>query len=120
MCWVMSREWRLPRRTLRPKVSWRRTWRMGMSAAHLFCFLALIRREHGINLAAGAGDDRIQFGLHLAAYSPELVTLLIHDRVDPGLLLRRQAELGGESPAEIAVARGMGPRPVIEIAMMEH
>src|SRR6476646_5468008 len=96
---------RRPRRgTLRPELSRRRTRWPGMPATHFFCLFALVRREHRIELAASAGDDRIHLRLHFASYCSKLVTLPIHDRVDEGLLFRRQAELVGESPAEIAVA----------------
>lgn len=67
--------------------------------------LPLLRCEHGIEPPAGAGDDRVELRLNLPAHRAELAPLLVHDRVDPGLLIRRQPDFPRKAVPELAISR---------------
>ena len=76
-----------------------------MAPAKGCSFFSLVRGEDGIQRPAGAPDDRIHVGLHSAPHGSQLTSLLVHDRIDPLLLLCGQTELTREPVSELAVAR---------------
>jgi hypothetical protein len=97
---------------------WRPRWPR-VPPTNLFRLPPLLRREHRIQLASRAGDDRVQLRLHLSSHRPELSTLVVHDRVDPRLLLRREANFPSESVSESAIPPKVTPWSVFESGV-EH
>jgi hypothetical protein len=97
---------------------WRSRWPR-VPPTNLFRLLPLLRREHRIQLASRAADDRVQLRLHLSSHRPELSTLVVHDRVDPRLLLRREANFPSESVSESAIPPKVTPWSVFESGV-EH
>jgi hypothetical protein len=83
--------------------------------------LPLLRREDGVELVPGPGNDGVQTRLYVASYATHLPHLTIHDRVDPDLLVVGQTEIAGESVAEFVV-RGWRTMPVVtpEVRAAEH
>jgi hypothetical protein len=108
--------WLTARRTIwsRTEISRRRAGRPRMPAANLLSFLSLLRRKHRIQLPTSPADDRIQLGLDLASNGAQLSPLTIHDGIDPGLLLRREADLLGKSIPELPIPRRWPSREVLE------
>jgi hypothetical protein len=89
-------------------------------SANLLRLLSLLRCKHRIELMAGAGNDRIELGLHLPANFSNLSALPIHDGIDPGLLLGRESDLVGKPPAEFAVSGWMTSRTVFKARPAER
>ena len=67
--------------------------------------LPLLRCEHGIERPAGAGDDRVELWLDLPAHRAQLAPLPVHDRIDSGLLIRRQPDFTRKAVPELAISR---------------
>ena len=74
-----------------------------MPLPDLLRLLALLRREHGVQRTPGAGDNGIELGLNLPPHGADRTPLLVHNRVDPGLLLRCQPDFPGKPISEFAI-----------------
>jgi hypothetical protein len=85
-----------------------------MPAAYRFSLLALLGGKHQIQLPASPADDRIQLRLDLASNGAQLSPLTIHDGIDPGLLLCREANLLGKSIPELPIPGRWPAREVLE------
>jgi hypothetical protein len=89
-------------------------------SANLIRLLPLLRRKHRIQLVSGAGNNRVELGLHLPANFSNLAALPVHDGIDPDLLLGRESNLAGKPPAELAVPGGTPSGTVFKPRAAEH
>jgi hypothetical protein len=80
----------------------------------------LIRRQHRVDGASSAGDDRIQLRLNLTSHGPQLPALSIHDRIDSLLLRRREAQLVSKPVPESAVPRRPSGSSFMPTGPAEH
>jgi hypothetical protein len=92
----------IARRTTTRRRSAAEPWRPRVPPAHLFRLLPLLGREHGVQRPAGLREDRVEPRLHRRPDGAHTAHLAIHDRIDPGLLTRRETELPTDAPANVA------------------